>query len=67
MKYGIRANVYGGITGDRSAWCSTDGAPLLFDTFEIAAEDADRMEANIKKIPTNPDATFRYWAQEYQT
>ena len=27
MKYGIRANVSGGITGDRSAWCSTDGAP----------------------------------------
>jgi hypothetical protein len=60
--YGVWCEVWGGITGNRTAWLKADGKIAEFDSIAEAAAEAARLQAT-----ANGDlyrtANFRYTAQ----
>jgi hypothetical protein len=66
MKYGVWCEVWGGVTGPRSAWLKNGGAgePALFDTLEDAQREADQIQRRQNNTPRRT-ANFRYTAKQF--
>lgn len=62
MSWGVWCEVWGGVTGSRSAWQKgKDGSPEAFATRELAEEAAKERRRNLSPFRT---AEFRFTAKE---
>jgi hypothetical protein len=62
-KFGVWCEVYGGVTGHRQAWLKENGAVVMFDTHEEAAERAKKLSDDKNGNPYRT-ANFEYSARE---
>jgi hypothetical protein len=62
-KYGVWAEVSGGITGSRQGWLKSQGSRKVFDTLFEAQQEADELN-RIMNDMHKPTVRFRYTAKQ---